>query len=112
MRTDDVFRWSEFLQRYQSKEKPRPIRLIATGEAAVPALHAAALDPSRFESVRLQRMIRSWADVVAAPISHDQLVNAVHGALRHYDLPDLGELVGGEKISIEEPVDLLGKLIK
>ena len=93
----------------RSKEKPIPIQMIATGEAAIPALHAAALEASRFESVRLNRMIRSWAEVVAAPESKNQLVNAVHGALRHYDLPDLFELAGKNLVKIEESVDASGR---
>ncbi len=108
MRTTDVIRWSDFLSRYGSNEKPIPIQMIATGEAAIPALHAAALEASRFESVRLNRMIRSWAEVVAAPESKNQLVNAVHGALRDYNLPDLVELAGKEELRIEEPINVVG----
>ena len=78
-------------------------------EAAIPALHAAALESSRFESVRLKGMIHSWAEVVAAPESKNQLINAVHGALRHYDLPDLVELAGKGRVKTEEPVDASGK---
>ena len=102
MRTTDVFRWSDYLSNHGSNEKPLPIQLIATGEAAIPALHAAALEPSRFESVHLKRMIRSWAEIVAAPECVNQLVNTVHGALRHYDLPDLVELTGEDLVRIEE----------
>ena len=107
MRTSDVFRWSDYLL-----TQPTTIQLIATGEAAIPALHAAALEPSRFESVRLKSMIRSWAEVVAAPENLNQLVNAVHGALRHYDLPDLVELAGKDRVKIEEPVDVVGDFVK
>ena len=109
MRTDDVFRWSDHLAHFGSNEKPIRIQLIATGEAAIPALHAAAVEPSHFDSVRLTGMICSWAEVVAAPESKNQLVNAVHGALRHYDLPDLVELAGKGRVKIEEPVDASGK---
>jgi len=111
MRTSDVWRWSEFLSNHEPSPSRRPIGLIAVGESAIPALHAAALDPERFESIRLRRMIRSWADVVAAPVSQDQLVNAVHGALRHYDLPDLVELAGSDRVEVSEPVDPAGELI-
>ena len=108
MRTDDVFRWSDYLAHYGSNKKALPIQLIATGEAAISALHAAALEPSRFESVRLNGMIRLWAEVVAAPESKNQLVNSVHGALRHYDLPNLVELAGKSRVKITEPVDASG----
>ena len=109
MRTDDVFRWSEYLVNLGSNEAPGPIRLIATGEAAIPGLHSAALEPTRFDSVRLTGMIRSWAELVAAPESRNQLVNAVHGALRHYDLPDLIALAGKDRVRIDEPVDANGR---
>ncbi|MFT6619752.1 MAG: hypothetical protein ACKVHO_19530 [Verrucomicrobiia bacterium] len=68
------------------------IELIGVGEAAIPALHAAALVAGRFHKVSLEKMIRSWTEVVSAPEHYDQLVNAVHGVLRHYDLPDLVRL--------------------
>lgn len=109
MRTNDVFRWSDYLSRHESNQEPHPIQLIATGEAAIPVLHAAALDPARFESVRLKGMIRSWAEVVAAPESKNQLVNAVHGVLRHYDLPDLIELAGKDRVNIEHSVNATGE---
>ncbi|MDP6718233.1 MAG: acetylxylan esterase [Pirellulaceae bacterium] len=109
MRTDDVFRWSDYLSRHGANEKPLRIQLIAIGEAAIPALHAAALEPSRFESVRLRGIIRSWAEIVAASESKNQLVNAVHGALRHYDLPDLVELAGNNLVKIDASVDASGR---
>ena len=108
MRTDDVFRWSEYLAHYGASEKPRPLQLHATGEAAIPALHAAALEPARFKSVQLKGLIGSWAEIVAGPVSKDQLVNVVHGALLHYDLPNLVELAGKDRVKITEPVDASG----
>ena len=72
------------------------VELIGVGEAAIPALHAAALGPRRFHRVRVEEMIRSWTDVVSAPEHYNQLVNAVHGVLRHYDLPDLVKLTKAE----------------
>ena len=87
-------------------------RVIAwSGEAAIPALHAAAIDPQRFASVRLRNMIPSWADIIRTPENLNQAANVVHGALKHYDLPDLIELAGATKVHIEEPVDVMGKPI-
>ena len=79
------------------------------GEAAIPALHAAALKPEAFTSVTVREMIPSWTEVVRSPASLNQAANVVHGALRHYDLPDLVELAGGsEKVTVIDPVDVLG----
>jgi len=108
LRVDDVRRWTSFLTRQQGTSK---IQLYAVGEAAIPALHAAALEPSPYRLVSLRNMIRSWAELVASPVSQNQIVNVVHGALRHYDLPDL-EKLAGESIEISEPVDAVGAPIK
>jgi len=85
MRIEDALSWAGHFG-------DQGIDLVAVGETAIPALHAAALAPERFRQVKLQKMIRSWTDVVRAPEHYNQLVNAVHGVLRHYDLPDLIEL--------------------
>ncbi|MBI1314814.1 hypothetical protein GC176_26260 [bacterium] len=116
MRAEDVSLWSRALADYAPVRdaKPQRLYLVATGEAAIPALHALALqsgDAPQFSTVTLRGMVPSWEHVVAAPEHTNQLVNAVHGALRHYDLPDLIDMVGRERVVIEEPVDPLGNLL-
>ena len=89
MRVDDALSWiSHFGQ--------DKIEIIGIGEAAIPALHAAALVPEQVQRIKLELMIRSWAEVVRSPEHYNQLVNAVHGVLRHYDLPDLVKFTGAE----------------
>jgi hypothetical protein len=73
----------------------------------VPALHAAALEPELFGSVRLVRGLVSWADVVERGQSRGQLANVVHGALCEYDLPDLARTLGN-RLAIEQPVNAMG----
>jgi dienelactone hydrolase len=109
MRTEDVLTGARFLAGYQSADRPRRVRLVGIGEAAIPALHAAALEPDRFAAVELRRMVPSWAEVVRAPVTLDQLVNAVHGALQVYDLPDLMTLWEGGRVVVREPVTALGE---
>ena len=108
MRTDDIAAWSSLLATYRASKERDALHLIAVGEAAIPALHAAALWPQRFASVRLRNMIRSWSEVVTTPESINQAASIVHGALKQYDLPNLIELVGDRPVSAEEPVDVLG----
>ena len=111
MRTDDVRLWTHALRSGALSESPlERLHLIALGEAAIPALHAAALMKDAFRSVSLKRMIGSWHEVVDAGETFDQWVNVVHGALRRYDLPDLPALIDAERIEIAEPVDVLGNL--
>ncbi|MGB0578580.1 MAG: alpha/beta hydrolase family protein [Limisphaerales bacterium] len=89
MRVEDALSWA----RYFSNQRPE---IIGVGEAAIPVLHAASLAPNSFGRIRLQQMIHSWTDVVRAPEHYNQLVNAVHGVLRNYDLPDLVKLTRAE----------------
>jgi hypothetical protein len=113
MRTFDVEAWSSWLQTSAlAGAEPRPIELIAIGEATIPALHAAALQSDDFGSVTLRRMIPSWEAIVTAHETFDQSVNVVHGVLRHYDLPDLVTLAGEKKVKLVEPVDVMGKEIR
>mgnify|MGYP002629904942 CR=1 FL=1 len=97
----------------ESKNPISPgVRVVAIGEAAIPCLHAAALEPQLFASLELHRMIPSWVEVVKSPETTNQFVNSVHGALRYYDLPDLLKLCEGVKVSVIEPVDVLGQRVK
>jgi hypothetical protein len=107
MRAEDILIFAGL-----SKQKhPGPVSLIAIGHVGIPALHAAALEPHLFDSVKLIRSLTSWSNVVEMGKSQDQLVNTVHGALTVYDLPNLAETLG-DKLIIEEPLDALGKPVK
>lgn len=109
MRVEDAAAWTQFLKTFQAPpNKPNKLHLIAIGEAAIPALHAAALDPDSFRTVTLRQMLRSWEDLAAATESRDQAVNVVHGALLLYDLPDLIEMAGYSKVKVVEPANPLG----
>jgi dienelactone hydrolase len=103
MRTDDVRSWARVL-----KAKSSEVSVIAIGEAALPALHAAALERDVFQTITLRQMIPSWESLVGAEGTFDQAVNMVHGVLRHYDLPDLIQMVGKERVVIEQPVNGMG----
>ncbi len=103
MRAEDIYTCVRFLD---TRREGRPLHLVAIGEAVPPALHAAALEPDLFASIRLEEGINSWAEVVRAPLATNQLINAVHGALRTYDLPDLLTLIPVERVSVVRPVDL------
>lgn len=78
-----------------------PVHLVGIGEAAVAALHAAALEPRRFASLTLETALPSWSEVIGQRRPVNQLINTVHGALRLYDLPDLLQLCGDLKVSAE-----------
>lgn len=85
-----------------------PLELHACGMIGVPALHAAALEPQLFSSVRIERALASWADVIATPYTRGQLMNTVHAPLTTYDLPDLARTLGDKLVSVE-PLDAAGE---
>lgn len=104
MRCDDVRSWTRFL-----KTKSSAVSVIASGEAAIPALHAAALERDAFTKITLRRMIASYESLVGADETFDQTVSMIHGVLRHYDLPDLIQLIGPDRVLIEEPLNGMGQ---
>ena len=110
MRTDDAQLWTRCLKDgLLTDAKPGQLHLVAVGEAAIPALHAAALAGGDFRSVSLRRMVASWEAVVGATETFDQSVNVVHGALKHYDLADLVPLARADKVTIADTIDAMGK---
>jgi dienelactone hydrolase len=106
MRTEDVLAWTTHLKAHPWHGAPaRHWNLVAVGEAGIPALHAAVLAPEFFGHLRLESCLRSWEELTGVGETQDQLVNVVHGVLRHYDLPDLVELVGPNRVTQLNPVD-------
>ena len=103
MRAEDVLVCARFL-----KQQAGPVELIAAGNVTIPALHAAALEPELFGSVKLTGLLSSWSNAIESGRSYNQQVNAVHGALTTYDLPDLAATLG-EKLIVKEPLDALGQ---
>ncbi|MFQ6036068.1 MAG: acetylxylan esterase [Sedimentisphaerales bacterium] len=104
MRAEDVLVCSRFLHERQSS----PVDLVAVGHVCAGALHAAALEPEIFSSVKLVQPLLSWSNIIEMGQSRNQLVNAVHGALTLYDLPDLAATLG-TKLTIEQPLNALGE---
>jgi len=107
MRAEDVLICARLLNERQTGS----LALIAVGNVSVPALHAAVLESDLFNSVKLMRPLASWSDIVELGRSNNQLVNTVHGALTVYDLPNLAETLG-DKLTVESPLNPLGKPIK
>ena len=97
MRAEDIWQTVLGWRAAKGRANPRP-NVVATGEAAIPALHAAALQPELFGKVRLSDSIESWTALLEAKLVKQQQSNLVFGALRHYDLPMLREVLGEQLI--------------
>jgi cephalosporin-C deacetylase-like acetyl esterase len=101
LRVEDTLAAADFVTYYQKdREHARPVHLVASGHACIVALHAAAVHPDLFASVTLNQMPESWSSVVQDPSPTGQLSSAIHGVLGSYDLPNLIELVGKDKVSL------------
>lgn len=108
MRAEDAM----VLARYVSAEygDGAGVHLIATGKATAAGVHAGALEPGLFSWVRLEGMLGAWSRIVEHGDSKDQVADAVHGALRVYDLDYLAHLVG-DKLEIVGLSDRFGELV-
>jgi len=105
MRAEDVLVCGRFLL-----ESAKEVELIALGQLGVPALHAAALEPDMFKSVKLMRSLITFSNVIESGRSSNQLVNTVHGALGTYDLDNLAATLS-DRLTIEQPTNALGETI-
>jgi cephalosporin-C deacetylase-like acetyl esterase len=104
MRAEDILTATRFASEFAGLEKALPVDLVALGRVGVPALHAAALESHLFQSILLENTLRSWKSVITDVRSFDQMENAVHGALRIYDLPNLAAALGDRLL----PRNLIG----
>ena len=105
LRAEEILGAAAFLEDYHvAKSSDRSIHLVGIAASGLPALHAMAIEPQRFASLYLKQTLRSWKDVLVASLGHRHLAETVHGAVRLYDLPDLVELIGPERVRIEEAI--------
>jgi len=106
MRAEDISRAVDLLAARADVDAAQ-ISVYGRDSAAVAALYASALD-SRIASAALERMLVSYDSVIRHRIHRGIWENAVHGALRHYDLPDLAKWMAPRKVQVIDAVDPLG----
>jgi hypothetical protein len=110
MRAEDVLTCARYAAERIAGGRGQAVSLVAVGKAGVSALHAAALEPDLFESVRLSQTLISWSNVIHNRLNRAVLMNIAHGVLLYYDLPNLAATLG-DKLTIEQPVDAQGRII-
>ena len=103
LRAEDILIAARWLKQ-RTPGRPVAVGLIAVGDVGIPALHAAALEPDLFQSVKLGRTPHAWSAVVHTRLARLPISAVVHGALLTYDLPDLAATLGG-KLAIEPQAD-------
>ena len=106
MRTEDLLTIVQWVSQ-QDDAASGPVDLDATGHLGTVALHAAALEEQLFNAITVRQSLESWQLLVNSKYSKDAFAHVIHGALRHYDLPDLRQSLG-KKLTWLDPVDALG----
>ncbi|MBN2357717.1 acetylxylan esterase [candidate division KSB1 bacterium] len=107
IRTGEILELIQYIK--QTGDDDVPLHLIADGEVAVPALHAAFLAPEAVARLSLTNCLSSWRAVIESEKSFNQMPSMVHGALKYYDLPDLIARLG-KKVEMKNARDALGFL--
>ncbi|MBL8851051.1 MAG: hypothetical protein JNG89_15335 [Planctomycetaceae bacterium] len=100
LHVEDTLAAGHFVAHYQTDE-PREVHLIGVGQSGLTALHAAALRPDLFTTVTLHNTPRDWSSLIGEAAVGQQLTDIVPGALKLYDLPELVELLGVERVKWE-----------
>lgn len=95
-RVIDVFSLLDFIDS-ESSTKNREVILKANGAYGSVAVHAAYLD-SRIAKTEIARSIKSYIEVLENPMQRDVYSHVLYGVLKYYDLKDLAELAGKDRI--------------
>ena len=94
LRAEDVLKLAVSLDGGGIVRKGTKMKVMAIGDAAVPALHAVALEPGLFAQLELFHRRSSWLAMLKESQPTRCFEDIVHGALQAYDLPDLKRLCG------------------
>jgi hypothetical protein len=82
MRADDFLNCARYGAKRATGDRDGTVELVAIGNVGVPALHAAALEPALFRSVKSRQMIVSWAKIVHNRMNNPVLMGSIiHGVL-------------------------------
>jgi hypothetical protein len=76
-----------------------PVAVYANGTYGPAVLHAAYLD-GRIVKVQLEKSIKSYEEFLMNPLQNEMYTNVLYGVLQYYDLPNLIEKIGVNKVQI------------
>jgi cephalosporin-C deacetylase-like acetyl esterase len=92
LRSEDILKLAVSLEGGEIIPKGSKLKVLAINDAAVPALHAMALEPGLFAQLELYNSRSSWIEMLKESQPKRCFEDIVHGALQAYDLPDLERL--------------------
>ena len=106
-RVTDILALLQALRRHP-RTAGKPVRIAASGKLTVPALCAAALDPT-VEALYLSGGLVSFRNIVDTETFTYPLANFVPKILNHTDLPELAASVAPRAIRLAGATDARGK---
>lgn len=95
-RVTDIVTLLDYIES-ESRFAGLPIEVYASGWAAIPALHATVLN-SHISKLVLYHTIQSYMEALNNPTGKDWYSIVVSSVLKYYDLPDLVNLAGKDKV--------------
>lgn len=95
-RTTDIINIVNFVKS-DSKIAHLPIEINAIGLTGIAALHAAFLNP-QINKVNISNCISSYQEVLTQPLAKDRYGAVIPNVLSYYDLPDLVNWIGENKV--------------
>ena len=99
LRAEDVLKLAVSMDGAGIVRKGTKMNLMAIGDAAIPALHAVALEPDLFAQLQLFERRSSWTAMLEESQPNRCFEDVIHGALKVYDLPELERLCGKKLLS-------------
>ena len=99
LRAEDVLKLAVSLDDAGIVHKGIKMKVMAIGDAAVPTLHAVALEPELFAQLELHGQRSSWTELLNESQPRRCFEDIIHGALKVYDLPKLKRLCGKKLFS-------------
>jgi cephalosporin-C deacetylase-like acetyl esterase len=86
---------------------PARISAVGRGDAAIPVLHAAVLEP-RIRKVALDGMLASYGMVVRRAVNRAVFEQVIPGVLKSYDIPELLAVLDPRPVMIADTADPVG----
>jgi dienelactone hydrolase len=105
-RTSDILALTAALRKHPAT-RGRPIYIAAFGQLTVPALFAAALDPS-IKGLYLCGGLVSFQNLVETEVYNYPFANFVPNLLNHTDLPNLAAAIAPRKVVLAGSIDAGG----
>ncbi|RZK48239.1 MAG: hypothetical protein EOO87_20720, partial [Pedobacter sp.] len=77
-----------------------PIEVNAIGISGIASLHATFLD-NKIDKLNLFSPLKSYQEVLNKPLVKNRYVTVIPNVLSYYDLPDIINLIGDKRVSIQ-----------